>query len=208
MFYTIYKITHVSSGKTYIGKHQTDNLDDGYMGSGKHLKRAISKHGLDAFEKIILHVFDNENDMNAKEAELVTEEFCSRDDTYNLCPGGKGGWGYVNQHQLGGFSNHSYNGTKEHSISSRNGAISLNTKIPPTGKNLMEYQILNGNPFLGKNHSEETKRKIGEANSIKQSGKNNSQYGLQWITNGLESKKIRKDDLIPEGWRKGRKMKG
>lgn len=26
-----------------------------------------------------------------------------------------------------------------------------------------------------------------------------------WITNGTENKKIKKDSIIPEGWRKGRK---
>jgi len=30
--------------------------------------------------------------------------------------------------------------------------------------------------------------------------------GTMWITNGLESKKIKKDEIIPEGWNKGRKM--
>jgi hypothetical protein len=34
----------------------------------------------------------------------------------------------------------------------------------------------------------------------------NSQYGKCWITNEVESKKIFKGDLIPEGWRLGRKM--
>ena len=96
MFYTIYQITNKETGKIYIGKHQTTNIDDGYMGSGILVKRAQEKHGLDAFSKEILHVFDSEEEMNRKEAELVNEEFCSRDDTYNLCPGGKGGWGYVN----------------------------------------------------------------------------------------------------------------
>jgi len=27
-----------------------------------------------------------------------------------------------------------------------------------------------------------------------------------WITNGVENKKIKKDDLIPQGWNKGRKL--
>jgi hypothetical protein len=40
-----------------------------------------------------------------------------------------------------------------------------------------------------------------------QSGKRNSQYGTCWINNGKENKKIKKDDPIPEGFIKGRKIK-
>ena len=62
--------------------------------------------------------------------------------------------------------------------------------------------------FFNKRHSAETKRKIGEANSKRQRGENNSQFGTMWITNSEsgESKKIKKDDLIPDGWVKGRKQ--
>lgn len=96
MLYTIYQVTHRESGKCYIGKHKTEDLNDGYMGSGQLIRRAIKKHSIEAFEKEVLHVFKTEEEMNLKEAELVTEEFCLREDTYNICPGGHGGWGYVN----------------------------------------------------------------------------------------------------------------
>ena len=66
------------------------------MGSGKLITRAIKKYGIENFEKKILFIFETENEMNAKEAELVTEEFVKEDSNYNLCPGGKGGFGYLN----------------------------------------------------------------------------------------------------------------
>jgi hypothetical protein len=100
MFYTIYKITNLIDGKVYIGKHQTKDLNDGYMGSGKFIRRAIAKHGIKNFRKEILFQFDNEVNMNVKETELVTEEFCLREDTYNLCVGGNGGFSYINLNQI------------------------------------------------------------------------------------------------------------
>jgi len=90
-FYLIYKITNIINNKIYIGKHITDNIDDGYMGSGNIIKRAILKYGLDNFEKEILFNMDNENDLNIKEAEIVNAEFIKLKSNYNLMPGGQGG---------------------------------------------------------------------------------------------------------------------
>ena len=94
MFYTIYKTTNLINNKTYIGKHQTKNLDDGYMGSGNLIRYAISKYGIDKFKKEILHVFDNEQDMNEAEKRLVI----IGENSYNLHEGGHGGFGYINKH--------------------------------------------------------------------------------------------------------------
>lgn len=96
MYFTVYKVTNLLDGKYYIGKHQTKNLDDEYLGSGIHIVRAIKAHGKENFSKEILFIFDNEDAMNKKEAELVTTEVCLQEDTYNLSPGGKGGFGYIN----------------------------------------------------------------------------------------------------------------
>lgn len=91
MKYTIYQITNTLNGKIYIGKHQTETINDGYYGSGVALKNAIKKHGKENFTKKILFVFDSEEEMSRKERELVTEEFVRRVDTYNLGVGGEGG---------------------------------------------------------------------------------------------------------------------
>ena len=74
MYYTIYKTTNLINGKIYIGKHQTSNLNDSYLGSGKGIKNAVKKYGRENFRKDILFVFESEKEMNAKEKELITEE--------------------------------------------------------------------------------------------------------------------------------------
>lgn len=202
MLYIVYKITNKINGKFYIGKHQTKNVDDGYMGSGKHLNYAIKKHGLHNFEKEILFIFDNELEMNTKEAELVTEEFCLLETNYNLCPGGKGGWGYINQNNLGGFSlGHS-------NIAGVLGGKALaGRKLSDIHKNNISLGLIGNCNFKNKFHSEETKIKISKSQQEKQTGNKNSQFGTMWITNGLINKKIKKTDIVPAGWNKGRKIK-
>ena len=91
MYYTVYQITNTLNNKIYIGKHQTLDINDNYMGSGVALKSAILKYGLEYFTKTILFVFDSEEEMNSKEKEIVTEEFTLRNDNYNLGVGGEGG---------------------------------------------------------------------------------------------------------------------
>lgn len=80
----IYQTTNLLNGKTYIGRHSTDNLDDGYLGSGTILKRAIRKSGRDSFKRIVLFDFPTPEEMIAKEIELLTEEFISSADNYNI----------------------------------------------------------------------------------------------------------------------------
>lgn len=88
MYYTVYKITNLINGKEYIGYHQTNDLDDGYMGSGKLIKQAIGKYGIENFSKEYIDIFDNRKDAEMLEALLVNEEYTLRDDTYNLSLGG------------------------------------------------------------------------------------------------------------------------
>ncbi len=91
MYYYLYQITNKLDGKVYVGCHKTKDLTDNYMGSGKYLKNAINKHGLESFEKRILKHFESEEEMFQGEAEVVNEEWVKRKDTYNIKLGGNGG---------------------------------------------------------------------------------------------------------------------
>jgi len=90
----VYETRCLISGKIYVGVHRQDAPGfDGYFGSGRALKRAIKKHGVDAFERRTLFEFATDAEAYAREAEIVTEEFCKRRDTYNMKTGGMGGGG-------------------------------------------------------------------------------------------------------------------
>jgi len=92
--YIVYKTTNLVNQKIYIGVHKQKFffpiLFDGYLGSGKDLKKAIKKYGEENFIRETLFVFYNKKEAFAKEAELVNEAFVKRKDTYNLCTGGRG----------------------------------------------------------------------------------------------------------------------
>jgi len=209
-YYTVYKVTNKISGKFYIGTHKTTNLDDDYYGSGKYLKRSIEKHGIENFEKEILHIFNNAEDMFAKEAEIVNEDFLAEENTYNLRVGGFGGWDYVNSTL-----------SKEHRVRVARIAGKASAKSQDHSKRLKKShealsKLLKDDPdylkkkFKNKKHrkyqTSETKFKISRSMKGKNTGTKNSQYGTCWITNGKENKKIYRDQFIPDGWRLGRNI--
>jgi len=214
MFYTIYKITNKINGKVYIGSHKTSNLDDNYMGSGKYLLHAMNKHGVENFTKEILFVFNNPEEMYAKEAELVNDDFLAEANTYNLKKGGLGGFDFINKYQ-----DDSYTTVR------RNNGLKSNFKTKPESHPKWQPKFGKDNPSFGKrtstcfsNNRDIQQRACSNARSPEsnrkrketydkinhQVGTKNSQYGTIWVTNGIENKKIRKNEVIPEGWRQGR----
>ena len=205
MFYLVYRITNKLNGKSYTGCHKTKDKDDGYMGSGKYLKRAQKKDGLENFSKDVLFEASSSEEMFAKEKELVVLGPAS----YNLKLGGSGGFDFVNE-------NYSKENRKNFGrirgvfggrTAGRESVILKRGVFDPKYAEKVKA-CLRPDAFFGKHHTTEAKAKIGAANSIRQSGIKHNYYGTKWITNPVtkENTRIFKSDIIPEGWSKGRKF--
>ena len=80
-YYFIYKTTH-RNGKYYIGRHTTDNLDDGYIGSGKW-PESIKDTSL--LTREILEYCDNEQTLVKLEGEYLSEHF-GKPNCMNMTP--------------------------------------------------------------------------------------------------------------------------
>lgn len=89
-YHYFYKITNLINNHFYYGVHNTDNLDDGYMGSGKRLHYVYKKYGMENFVKEILKFFDTQEEAFEYESEMVTEELVKNPNCYNIALGGKG----------------------------------------------------------------------------------------------------------------------
>lgn len=217
MFHYTYKITNKINNKIYIGAHSTENLNDSYFGSGKLLKRAQAKYGIENFSKEILEFFDDKTSMFESEKNIVTEEFLKRPDVYNLK---LGGWDHLNTEEyLDKKKEASLKGVAAFKTRFENDS-DLKEKYRKMGSERFKQlwdnpkyreKFSNTKSFLGKSHSDETINKMKEshARNKHQQGENNSGYGKMWIYSLEEkvSKRINKTDIIPEGWNKGRKIK-
>lgn len=218
MFYYTYKITNLINEKIYVGVHKTENLEDGYMGSGTVLNHAKTKYGIENFRKDILMFHENESDMFEIEALIVDQTFVDRKDTYNLRLGGFGGWDYTNatmskstrQRISKAGGNSVKNSNKPSKAIKRISEVSRKMWASEGHKEYMSQviksRIESGNfGFHGKKHSEETKLKLSLTD---RTGEKNSQFGKMWI-HSLEERKstrINNNEPIPTGWLKGRKM--
>jgi len=214
-YYYIYKITNKINNNIYIGYHQTNDLNDGYMGSGLLIKKSIKKHGIINFSKEIMEFFVDSDSMRAREQELVSFSFIAREDTYNLIIGG-GGQGRSTVlgklHITNGISNKMINKSssipegwhlgrtvhKKYEFKMGKKLGVNNNRITITDGNSNRF-IDKGEPipegwYQGKYHKkyEFTKERGNNKNTI-------------WITDGLVNRRIPYSSKLPVGFKKGRK---
>lgn len=155
----IYKITNLINNKIYIGKHSTDNLDDGYMGSGVAIHRAYKKYGVENFTKEYIAFCDTEDKLNWFERFYI-KKYKAKENGYNITEGGDGGLG-----------REPWNKGLKKCYSEE-----LIRKLSEAKKGERNHNYGKPSPMKGKKHSEETKRKMSE--SIK--GEKHPMYGKHW----------------------------
>ena len=209
IYHFLYKTTNLINGKYYYGMHSTKKLDDGYLGSGKYLRRSINKYGIENFKIEILDFFENREDLCVAEKKLITETILFDINCMNLKPGGFGGFSKEEQRINAEKSNTKQKILRENDIEwVKRYSQSLSVgqkKAYEEGRRDRVYFF----DWNGKKHKEETKIKISEKLSISSKGEGNSQYGTCWITKEGENKKIKKeylDDYLKDNWIKGRKI--
>jgi hypothetical protein len=150
MFHFIYK-TYSSSGLYYYGRHTTDNLNDGYFGSGKWIRSIKDKSNL---KRDIVFFCETQEELLKKEEEYISKYindpkcmnfneksvgFSSINNPNKLLKGSK-----ILSDRVRGEKNGMYG--KKHTEEFKEHLRKMNS-----GKN--------GN-FYGKKHTEEAKQKI------------------------------------------------
>ena len=205
-YHFIYKTTNLLSGKYYIGMHSTDNIEDGYLGSGKRLRYSINKYGVENHKREIVEFVESRKELISREKEIVNLNEIAKEDCMNLMVGGKGG--FISEEQQ---KKRSEIANKKLNFKLKNDFNFLNffrKNVSMGLKNSYKNGRIGKNYFSwkGKKRSEETRLKISNANKGMGLGNKNSQYGTKWINKDGISKKIKVeniDDFLKNGWELG-----
>jgi len=183
----IYKTTNLINGKFYIGKDKHN--DPKYLGSGKILKQAIKKYGIDNFVKETIEECYDEQQWLEREMYWIGF-YNSINEGYNIALGGNGGDTIsnnpnkeligkrhsekmkdplVNKNKAKGRIIKSKKRDDPNWINPQKGKSSPLRGRPSNKKGIKNLNhsewMKNNNPFKGKTHSEEHKLKLKIVNS-------------------------------------------
>jgi group I intron endonuclease len=201
----IYKAENIINNNCYIGKtiqslnirkarHKCNALTDK---KNNYFYNAIRKYGFENFKWSILVETDSESKLNALE-KLYIATYRKMGKLYNMSDGGEGQTGHIISNDTRKKLSKACKGKKNYFYD----------------RHL--YGELNG--MYGKNHSEETRKKISEnrnviklteewKNNISKNANNNSNFGMKGKKHSEETKKKISESLkgnIP--WNKGKKV--
>jgi len=171
----VYITTNIINGKKYIGQKKYIKGWECYLGSGVHLKRAIKIYGKENFKIETLKVAYSKLELDTLEIEFIKEYNAVKDSNYyNISIGGDGGIGLKGRH-------HSEKTRLEMSIARKGlNTWSKGVKMSKESVNksreskigthptkeamerMSESKIGKNNPWFGKSHTKETKKKMSD----------------------------------------------
>lgn len=156
MFHYIYKVMS-PSGKYYCGRHSTNNLNDGYVGSGKWVRSVKNK------DKLIKEIIGFA--ASFEELLLLEEKLISEHINDSLC---------MNFHNSAcgwGSGDHNHNTSPEKREIARH-RMQLNNPMKGKSHTVETKRLISEavkgekNPFFGKKHTEETRLKMRKPKNI------------------------------------------
>ncbi len=193
-YHYLYKITHIESERIYLGIHSTNDMNDRYFangiyeskvknnawsrlnhGDGKHthMRSALIKYGRSAFKKEIIKTFKNRKAALKEEKKLVTREFINRDDNFNHRTGGEGNLEFSkevrkkisknNPMQREDVRKKVAEAQKKSWTKERRKEMSKNN--PMKNPEIAEKLSGENSVWFGRKHTDETKKKISNANT-------------------------------------------
>lgn len=190
--YYIYKITNLINGKTYIGQHKYKKIDDTYMGSGKILKNAIKKYGIDNFKKEIIESnILTRQEADEKEIYYILIERKNGKCEYNITDGGEGFRG-----------KHTEETKKKISLASKGNTFGFKKGVPSWNKG-KHYKIKNTNNM---HHTSWNKGAKGYRKGIPKSDEQKLKMKETALKYSIEYKEYKKNGgiLMWNDWKKQR----
>lgn len=183
--YYIYQTKNLIDEKIYVGVHLSNDINnDNYLGSGLHLRRAIKKHGIQNFQRIIIHQTDSKQQAYQIERNIVNDQFVFRNDTYNMKCGGFGGFPkniWLGKHhseetkekcRLKNLGKIVSQQSKKKMSLAKKGKTTWNKGISPSQETKKKRSqsrtgkyVGKDNPWFGKHHSEQTRQKMRKPKS-------------------------------------------
>ena len=209
-FNFINKTTNELTKRYYIGMHSTNDLEDGYLGSGKLLWYSIKKYGKEKHKREILEYFSDRKSLKKREKEIVNEDFLKDKNCMNIQMGGEG-FGSSEEARKAAI-----NSIKRQNWLRKNDPKWAKRDFKIRSK-AMKRQFKDGTRkniyWTGKKHKPETIERLKQVHKGRAIGEKNGSFGSKWIYNEelKESKRCKEDELSEllkiDGWKLGRKIK-
>jgi len=162
-----YITTNLINGKQYVGSHATNNLNDGYLGSGKLILKAVQKYGKSNFKIEILEEDENILNMRKLEEHYIIKNKTLIPNGYNISPTGG--------HDFPGADLH--DSTKKKIGDKNRGKIRSDETKQKISISCKGIQSGKKHPFYGKHHTPETLERISKNRKGKTGGENHHYFG-------------------------------